>query len=985
MKVIEYLNSFTKDELILILSQLAEQNDTVHEYLMDRIQRIHTSNNLQINIEENNIDKNVKYNLSTDNKSFVTRTSSPQEKINLYKSLFIGREDVFALRWQNVKTGKDGYSPVCGNRWLQGKCDMKKYSCSTCPFKLPVRLDDKYIYNHLAGKDEQARDVIGLYPLLEGNRCRFIVIDFDSHSVNEKETEHWKADILAVHNTCSDLKISSYMEISRSGNGGHLWFFFDENISARLARNLGTAILKLAMQHRHSIPFDSFDRMFPNQDEIPNGGYGNLIALPLQGKAVREGHSVFVDETFKPYDDQWLFLSSILKIDEKIIRSVIKEVESQIPDFVEKEDEKSNVELVSSSEMKAFPKQVRNDILIKTDFTSDVQITISNYVEINKEGISERALGILRRTAVFLNPEYFKNLRMHLPLYNIPRFIDCSKENEKYLLLPRGNLQLVLDKISGAGATYRIKDNREPGDRIDIQSNVKLYENQKKALSEMLKSDIGILSAGTGFGKTVVASALISERKTNTLIIVQSHALLEQWKKAIKQFLNFTPGTIAAGKDKSTGIIDIAIVNSLVEKQSDEVKSRSYKYGMLIVDECHHVSAFTTENLVASFKSKYVYGLTATPIRRDGHQKIIFYQCGKILYSTTIKQMNASQDFSHYFIPRFTSFHYIAEITDNKNPSINQYYEKIIENEARNELIISDVKKSVENHKTPLILSERLEHLELLNEQLKDCAKNVIVITGKGTQKQKREHLEKLRNIPADETLIILATGKYAGEGFDYPRIDTLMLAMPFSWKGTLSQYCGRLHRNFAGKEEVLIYDYVDFRLSVFDRMYQNRLKGYKQLGYSIKPHDETTAPCIFKDDASKLYSKEEYISDFEKDILNANSKIIITAPYLSKSEVQTFVLFAAKKIVEGVSIHVLVRKASDESKEKKLRTCIQLLESIGITVKLKNDISQKIAIIDEKVLWYGNINYLGYIEMDECCMRITNSKIASEIEVEII
>jgi hypothetical protein len=991
MQIKDYLNSLSKDELISLLMQLSEEEIAVKDSLESKLA-------LTASFDNSNSEKSD-FNLSSDNQNLVSRTSSPQEKINLFKSLFVGRQDVFALRWQHSKSRKSGYSPVCANKWLIGKCDMKKYSCSSCPFKLPVRLDDKYFYNHLAGKDELARDVIGLYPLLPENLCRFLAIDFDNHKEN---AALWKSDILAVHKTSSEFNIPSYMEISRSGNGGHLWFFFEDNISARLARKFGSAILKLAMQKRHSISFESFDRMFPNQDEIPNAGYGNLIALPLQGKAVKEGHSVFVDDAFKLFDDQWRFLSSIKKIDEKSIRGAIREIENLLPDFVEQNETEYHAQITSTSIDSEIPKyttvasvrswrSVRNDnlsnknILSKNDFPTQVKITLSNYIEIEKTGISERALGILRRTAVFLNPEYFKNLRMHLPLYNIPRFIDCSKENEKSLLLPRGNLQTVVDKIKEAGSIYEISDARETGDSIELENKISLYEEQQEALTAMLKSDTGILCAGTGFGKTVVASALIAERKINTLILVQSHALLEQWKKSIKQFLNFTPGTIAAGKDKSTGIIDIAIVNSLVEKQSDEVKPRSYKYGMLIVDECHHVSAFTTENLVASFKSKYVYGLTATPIRRDGHQKIIFYQCGKILYSTTTKQMNATQSFSHYFIPRFTSFHFLAEKADNKNPSINQYYEKIIENSARNELIISDVKSAIDNQRTPLILSERLEHLEFLQEQLKDCAQNVILITGKGTQKQKREQLENLNNIPAEESLIILATGKYAGEGFDYPRIDTLMLAMPFSWKGTLSQYCGRLHRNFTGKEEVIIYDYVDFRIPVFDRMYQNRLKGYKQLGYTIKMKEKDFEKSTLTETTSRLYSKEEYLHDFEKDIVNAKSKIIITAPYLSKTETQTFALLTAKKIAEEVSIIVYVKKASDETKNNKLQACIQLLENIGIRVEEKDDLSQKIAIIDEKVLWYGNINYLGYTEIEECCMRIEDAKIASEIEGEVI
>ncbi len=576
MEIKDYLNSLSKDELISLLMHLSEEVIDVKEYLISKLP-------LTTSLETNNHAK-TDFHLSSDNQNLVSRTSSPQEKINLFKSLFVGRQDVFALRWQNSKSWKSGYSPVCANKWLSGKCDMKKYSCSTCPFKLPVRLDDKYFYNHLAGKDELARDVIGLYPLLPENLCRFLAIDFDAHapkaqtpitstyandqrSYNHKENEAlWKSDILAVHKTSSELNIPSYMEISRSGNGGHLWFFFEENISARLARSFGSSILKIAMQKRHSISFESFDRMFPNQDEIPKGGYGNLIALPLQGKAVKEGHSVFVDDAFKPFDDQWRFLSSIKKIDEKSIREAIREIENLVPVFVERDESECHAKLKSTFIVNEIPKQVQNDgllkkdMLTKNDFPSQVKITLSNYIEVEKAGISERALGILRRTAVFLNPEYFKNLRMHLPLYNIPRFIDCSKENEKSLLLPRGNLQAVVDTIEESGTLYKISDNRETGKAIEIENKVALYEEQKTALDAMIKSDTGILCAGTGFGKTVVASALIAERKINTLILVQSHALLEQWKKAIKQFLNFTPGTIAAGKDKSTGIIDIAIV-----------------------------------------------------------------------------------------------------------------------------------------------------------------------------------------------------------------------------------------------------------------------------------------------------------------------------------------------------------------------------------------------------------------------------------------
>lgn len=970
MDLKEYLTTLSKENLVSLLMDLSDINKEVRIYLTEK------QNALPFLSEQNEPISPVADTLFNSTPA-INRHSTPQQKIDLFKSLFSGRQDVFALRWFNPKSNKSGYSPVCRNKWTSGKCDLKKYSCATCPFKLPVALTDNNIYNHLAGRDEFSRDVIGLYPLMEGNLCKFLAMDFDTHVPKNQNT--WRDDILAVQRTYSDFGIKSYIEISRSGNGGHLWIFFDEIISARLARGLGTAVIKAAMQKRHSIPFESFDRFFPNQDEIPKGGYGNLIALPLQGKAVKDGHSVFVDENFVPYEDQWAFLSSVQKISERLVRKTINEIEKSLPDFVEKDE--SEVQTKQSNSKVNIPAD-NKEALNQSDFSALVKIVLSNYVQIQKTGISEKALGVLRRTAVFLNPEYFKNLRMHLPLYNIPRYIDCSKENEDYLLIPRGNLSNVIEKLEEANAKYEITDERETGQKIDLQFTGKLYDEQKGALKALLKEDVGILSAGTGFGKTVVASASIAERNVNTLILVQSHALLEQWKKAIKQFLDITPGTIVAGKDKSTGIVDIAIVNSLIEKGSDELRPRSYKYGMLIVDECHHVSAFSTENLVASFKAKYVYGLTATPIRRDGHQKIIFYQCGSVLYSTTTKQMNAAQDFAHYFIPRFSSFHYVPELTESKNPSINQYYEKLISNSTRNELIIADVKNAVKDGRTPLILSERIEHLNVLYEKLSDSAQNVIFITGRGTQKQKNETLEKLKAVPADESLIILATGKYAGEGFDYPRIDTLMLAMPFSWKGTLAQYCGRLHRNFAGKNEVQIYDYVDYRIPVFDRMYQNRLKGYKHLGYSIKQNISENAEIQTE---SKLYSAKDYKSDFQKDILSTASKIIISVPYLSKVNVQEFVLSSTTLLVKGVNIQILVRKQDDDAKQEKIAPCISMLENIGIKVIEQENISQKITIIDEKIMWYGNINFLGYTENEECCMRIFDNKIASEIEAEIL
>ena len=923
----------------------------------------------------------------------VNRSSTAQEKINLYTSLFIGRQDVFALRWYNAKSNKSGYSPVCENKWQRGKCDMKKYSCAACPFKLPVPLSDRYIFNHLAGKDTTCRDVIGLYPLIEGDVCRFLAFDFDSHTGS---SDAWKKDTAAVRKTCAAFSIPVSVEISRSGKGAHLWIFFSENIAAKRARNFGALILQAAMNERHSLPFESFDRMFPNQDAIPKGGYGNLIALPLQGQAVKNKHSIFVDENFIPFDDQWAYLNSIKKLSEKAMRVCCNEIAKTIPEFLPSDADDGEIntigdsvnpnatyKVLKTSQGNRFNKELPQSVLLtEKDFSSTVHITISNQIEIAKTGISERALGIFRRTAVFLNPEYFKNLQMRLPLYNTPRYIDCSTETENTLLLPRGNLSQIKKLLDDCNTPYEIKDERYAGTHIEVNFTAELYAEQNAALHAMLKSDIGILSAGTGFGKTVTAAALIAERKTNTIILVQTHTLLEQWRKAIKRFLNYEAGTIAAGKDMSTGIIDIAIIKSLTEKSSDAVKPRRHIYGMLIVDECHHVSAFGTENLVKSFRAKYVYGLTATPIRRDGRQKIIFMQCGHILYSTTAKQMNRVQNFEHYFIPRFTNFHIAADNTESSKHSIQNYYSEMIKMEARNVLIVSDVQTAVKDRRTPLILSDRIEHLNLLKEYLKDAALHVIVITGKGTQKQKKEQLETLRQVPASESLVVLATGKYAGEGFDHPRLDTLMLAMPFSWKGTLAQYCGRLHRNFAGKDEVRIFDYVDFRIPVFDRMYQKRLKGYKQLGYTIKPTSDLE---LSQSETSKLYSADDYKTDFIHDCMNAKNSAVICSPYLSRTEIQKFLPLVPKILSSGCKIFIITRLHKDKERQKKQQPYIDMLEAAGASVFQRENISQRLAVFDEKILWYGSIDFLGYLEAEDCSIRICNTEIASAIEAEII
>ena len=516
----DFLLSLSKDELVELIFGFSETNREACDFIQKKIYQAEVlgQNNKQENLLENPKAMNAEVPVAEISAytNAINRFSSPEEKIALFKSLFSGRTDVFALRWHNEKSNKSGYSPVCKNKWLSGKCDLKKYSCAACPFKFPESLSDSRIYNHLAGKDLYCRDVIGIYPLLLDNCCNFLAFDFDSHKKNFENTEKsdaaaddnsnsekWKNDVRTVCKTCGEYSIFHSVEISRSGNGAHLWIFFSEKIKAKTARQFGSLILQASMLKNHSISFESFDRMFPNQDEIPNGGYGNLIALPLQGRAVKEKHSVFTDEYFLPYDDQWKYLSSVQKLSEKEIIEISEQIQKKLGFSIPLCNEENPFENKNPLSNSLKNKDTENEELGSSDFSQKVKITLTNRIEIQKAGISEKALYILRLTAVFLNPEYYKNLRLHLPMYNIPRFIDCSKENEKCLLLPRGLLDETLETLNSANAGYEIADKRENGTKIDLAFKAELYDEQKLALTEMLKNDTGILSAGTGFGKTV--------------------------------------------------------------------------------------------------------------------------------------------------------------------------------------------------------------------------------------------------------------------------------------------------------------------------------------------------------------------------------------------------------------------------------------------------------------------------------------------------
>lgn len=895
----------------------------------------------------------------------VTKLSSPQDKINLFRSLFKGREDVYALRWYNVKTEKSGYSPVCSNKWLPGVCNMPKVKCADCNYRSYTPLDDTAIYSHLSGKDTLCRDVIGIYPLLPDETTNILALDFDDGE--------WQKDVSTVRDVCNEHNIPCCVERSRSGAGAHLWIFFATPISAAMTRKLGSGLLTEAMKRRHNISFSSYDRMFPNQDTMPSGGFGNLIALPLQKQAVLHGNSVFIDENFTPYPDQWAFLSCVEKLTEDTVKSLINILcnKSALGELYSEEKTDKFTEIALSN-------------MPENNFPDKLNIILSDMIYIPKTGITQNGLNRIKRLASFKNPDFYKAQAMRMSTYGKPRIISLADENDEYIMLPRGCKESLDTLLSENNCHAIYEDKTVKGRNINVKFNGELHSDQQDAVDLLVKHNNGIIAATTAFGKTVTAIGLIAKRKVNTLILVHTQALLQQWKKSLEQFLiineelpeqqiksrrkkQLSPiGQLGGSKNTLTGIIDIAVIQSLYT--NGEVKPLVNDYGMIIVDECHHVSAFSFESVLRETHAQYVYGLTATPKRSDGHQPIIFMQCGPIRYSANAQAYADKHSFEHTLVPRFTKFR--CTVTD-KKLTITDVYKELSESEYRNNLIISDVNTAVKSGRTPIIISERMSHINTLAELLKDSADNVVILSGQGSSKVKNGLIEHIRSIPDNQTLIILATGKYVGEGFDYPRLDTLFLTMPISWSGTLAQYVGRLHREYAGKSETMIFDYIDINVHMLENMYKKRIRGYAKLGYAPKEINEDGFRTIYTND---------YEKDLYRDITTAKKSVIATGSYISSRHINMLINSAEQLTARGVFFK-LITKNNDSTYGSKIE---KLLSFHSIEHSVKNKLNNSFVVIDGKTVWYSSSEIFNLYDEDNCVLRIEDEVLAGELVAQL-
>ena len=735
---------------------------------------------------------------------------STAEKVALFRRLFRGRTDVYPVRWESKTTGKAGYSPACANEWRAGVCEKPRIKCGDCNKRLLIPLSDSVIYDHLAGEH-----TVGVYPLLEDDNCYFLAVDFD-------EAE-WRDDARAFIQSCEELGVPAALEISRSGKGAHAWVFFAGKVSARDARRLGTAIISHTCARTRQLKLESYDRLFPNQDSLPKGGFGNLIALALQKYPRENGCSVFVDADLRPYRDQWAFLSGIQPMAAHDIEPTIFRATGHAHPL--------DVTFIDDEDLKE-PWKRSAEKKLAGPMPKSLTVTLANLVYFEKAQLPQALANRLIRLAAFQNPEFYKKQAMRFSVWDEPRVIGCAENYPNHIALPRGCLDAARDLLRDNGIACDLIDEQYAGVALEVGFAGTLRPDQEAAVTAMLKNDAGVLCAPTAFGKTVTAAAMIARRGVNTLVLVHRTELLKQWQERLQSFLGVgkgVVGTIGGGKAKPTGKIDIAVMQSL--SRQGEINPIVENYGHVIIDECHHIGAASFDAILKVVKAKYVLGLTATPIRRDGQQPIIFMQCGPIRY-TAAKPASAPHDLIVEPRSLFSRIDLPAET------GIQDVFRHLAIDQVRTAAITAEVRDAYRQGRKVLVLTERTEHLDAILAALDGQVPAPFVLHGRMSKKQRATMITDLDELPPEAPRVLIATGRLVGEGFDHPVLDTLVLAMPISWKGTLQQYAGRLHREHATKTDVRIIDFVDTGHPALLRMWDKRQRGYRAMGYRVVEHE---------------------------------------------------------------------------------------------------------------------------------------------------
>ena len=966
------------DSLRRLIRSLQQENEALKALLFQN----------NIPYEERNIleDQPVPDEYDEDQGARILPFSLNRKTAQNFFAYFWGRTDVYAKRGK-----KGGYFPQCAARWDNPMCPKKKDSkifCDEdCKYKSWKPLKPEVILQHLRGVDEDCSDVVGIYPLFPDNTCRFLVFDFDNHEKDSYKSDDantddlWKSEVDALRNICAINGIDVLVERSRSGRGAHMWIFFKEPVQASLARSFGYALLDRGAASVNLPAFKYYDRMYPSQDVLSK--LGNLVALPLQGRALKQGNSAFIDSSWNAYPGQL----------EKLF-SIKKHTSSEILAFVQKWNESQ----VTQSEQTKYAKKSQQVRPWKSDsqfhfedvIGEALHIVLDNGLYVDTLNLLPRLQNQIKGLATIENPEFAQNRFRRKSFYYSLRTISVWHEINGYIRVPLGLLEVIKEKAAAGNIRVDVLDKRCHGKPIRVRFTGELRQQQEYAAARLEKYENGILCAPTAFGKTVLAAYMVSQRKVNTLILLKDASLLPQWIDEFEHFLEIdeTPpvsytakgrprkqtsvfGTLKAGQDKTTGIIDFALIGSAYH--GGKFFPNLDSYGMVLVDECHHIASPSGQALIKQIRAKYVYGLSATPIRSDHLDEMIPMLLGPIRHRYTAREQADEQGLDRYLIPRFTQ---VVNISG-EHLEIHKADELIAENQIRNEQIVQDTVHAIAKGRTPVILTKLKRHAETLTQLLQGKADHVFLIYGGQTEKLNQEIKEKMLSLPKEETMVLIATGQKIGEGFNFPRLDTLLLAAPLRFEGRLTQYVGRLNRIYKGKQNVMVYDYVDTRIGFFDRQYKSRLAAYKTLGYKV-----LSEPAYHKQEAGIVFDRRDYTETFERDLIEADKQIVIASPGLRRKKVERLISLIKPRLQAGVTVTVITLDPESQGYEDtiELYLLIDEMKKNGISVRLTEEEAEHYAVIDCNLVWHGGMNLLGKADAWDNLIRIESIQAAAEL-----
>jgi superfamily II DNA or RNA helicase len=729
--------------------------------------------------------------------------SSPEAKIALYMDLFRCRMDIFATRWESAWRGTSGWSPeYAGGRFQQG------FNKRLTP-KVP--LTPQVIEAHLRGVNNR---FVGLYPLLDNNTCHWLAADFDGTAA--------MLDALAYLKTARSARVPAALEISQSGRGAHVWIFFTEAILAAKARAMGAVLMHDAIKQRGAMNLTSYDRFFPSQDVLPQGGVGNLIAAPLYKRRVEDGLTVFLDPaTLEPYEDQWSFLSTLGKMSPAEVTNL-----ARLERYATVGTGVTQVE--RSRATKVHPRMA-----------PVVHANLKSGLEVDMADLAPESLSTLKHASSLVNPKFYELMRLRKSTYGTPRFIQGYNETlQNTLVVPRGLRAMISDIVTASGSRLEVIDEREGGTEIEVILHTTLRDEQAEAVGAMLAHDDGVLVAPPGTGKTVMACAIIAERAVSTVVLVNRKALADQWRARITEFLGIKAGQYGGGRRKLTGVVDIAMLPSLA--RAKDVAGLLAGYGQVIVDECHNVAAPAYDYAMKAVSAHYWLGLTATPRRRDKLDEVVWWQLGPVRHTLGESVRGTLADItgaSPTVGVRELTIHetsFVSGEVDPLNPAgMAALADAMVRCDERNAQIVADVDAALLNGRNCVVATTRRAHVDILVALLAERGHEALVLRGSMKSREVREVVTRLNEAKRGSGILLVATTQFVGEGFDAPALDTLFLAAPISWQNTLLQVAGRILRPADPGKTAIAHDYVDAHSPILAARFPKRLPGYRALGFT--------------------------------------------------------------------------------------------------------------------------------------------------------